>query len=250
MVDPLHFERRADEYAAARPPYPPELWERMRALGALEPGIAALDLGAGSGQATGPLLAAGVRVTAVEPGERLAGLLRHAYPSVEVLTARAEDVELPTGAFDLVTAATSIHWMDLAVVVPKVHAALAPGGRFAVWRNVFGDPDAPVTSFRRRVAEIVGDRTAPPRPGPSAEDRDATAAALTAAGLFVVEDATSYRWRIALDAPAVGRLFSTFSDWSEPEVARAVDAVVDLGGSTIEHYSSWLLVLRPVRAAS
>ena|GEM_PF-2930831 len=43
------------------------------------------------------------------------------------------------------------------------------------------------------------------------------------------------------DAAAVGRLFGTFSDWSE----RSVAAATDLGGSVTEHYSSWLLVLAP-----
>ena len=52
-----------------------------------------------------------------------------------------------------------------------------------------------------------------------------------------------------LDAQAVGRLFRTFSDWSQAEVEHAVAAVTDLGGTVTEHYSSWLLVLAPIRPA-
>lgn len=246
MAGPMHFEARADDYAAARPPYPPELWARLRARGLVRSGRAALDLGAGSGQATGPLIAAGMHVTAVEPGPRLAGLLHAAFPSADVRVARAEDVELPDSVFDLAVAATSIHWMDLDVVLPKVARALAPSGRFVVWRNVFGDDEAPVTPFRGRIADIVGARHAPPRPGPSAEDRDATARALTASGVFRLEDASAFRWSVDLDAGAVERLFLTFSDWTGPEVRQAVAAVVDLGGVVTEHYSSWMLVLAPV----
>ncbi|WP_347977290.1 class I SAM-dependent methyltransferase [Microbacterium sp. ProA8] len=245
MVDGMHFEGLADEYATARPPYPPELWRRLHDLGLLRPGTTALDLGAGSGQATGPLLSAGLRVTAIEPGRRLARLLRESYPTATVQVARAEDVELPASSFDLVVAATAIHWMDLPIVLPRVRAALTDDGRLAVWRNVFGDSEAPPTPFRARVAEIVRARRAPPRPGPPAEDFAATTGALTESGLFAVVDASTYRWSLDLDADGVGRLFRTFSDWSAAEVAQAVDAVGELGGTVTEHYSSWLLVLAP-----
>lgn len=241
----MHFEARAEEYGTARPPYPAELWHRLRDLELLRPGQTALDLGAGSGQATGPLLHAGLWVTAVEPGPRLAALLRARHPDATVIVARAEELELPAASFDIVVAATSIHWMDLDSVLSKIHTILKPRGRLLVWRNVFGDPTAPVTPFRTRVAQIVAARRAPERPGPPAEDLDATVEALTASGLFTVMDASTYRWTLELDAAAIGRLFRTFSDWSVAEVEQAVEAVNDLGGSVTEHYSSWLVVLAP-----
>lgn len=40
-------------------------------------------------------------------------------------------------------------------------------------------------------------------------------------------------------------LFGTFSDWTGEEVDRAAAAVQDLGGRVVEHYRSWLIVLRP-----
>ena len=49
----MHFDARADIYAAARPPYPPALWEHLRGRGLLRPGAAALDLGAGTGRRQG-----------------------------------------------------------------------------------------------------------------------------------------------------------------------------------------------------
>jgi SAM-dependent methyltransferase len=247
VVDPMHFEAQAASYARARPPYPPALWNTVRELGLLKPGQHALDLGAGTGQATGPLLAAGLRVTAVEPGPQLAAWLQAAYPAATVVVARAEDAELEQ-CFDLAVAATSIHWMDLDVVLPKLQGLLTPGGKFLVWRNVFGDPDA-ATPFRERVAEIVRARRAPPRPGPDAEDPAATRGELTRSGLFTADDTFVFRWSIELDDRHVHRLFSTFSDWTADEVDRAAAAVRELGGRVVEHYQSWLIVLTP-RAAS
>jgi SAM-dependent methyltransferase len=251
VVDPLRFEANAETYSRARPPYPAALWERIGELGLLHPGGRALDLGAGTGQATGPLVAAGLQVTAVEPGPRLAAELRAAHPTVEVLHTRAEDLDalgLEAGSFDLVVAATSIHWINLDVVLPTVRRLLRPGGTFAVWRNVFGDPTRS-TPFRDQVEAIVREREAPPRPGPDADDVDAMTDALTRSGMFSVDEVRRYRWSIELDEEHVRLLFTTFSDWSADEVDRAAAAVADLGGTVVEHYGSWLVVLRPVPAA-
>ncbi len=209
----MHFEAQAANYARARPPYPAALWESLRDHHLLRPGGHVLDLGAGTGQATGPLLDAGLRVTAVEPGPRLADQLRAEHPAATVIVSRAEDIDLPAASFDIAVAATSIHWMDLDVVLPKVHRLLVPSGKLLVWRNVFGDPSI-TTPFRDRVAEIVRARDAPPRPGSNAEDVEATSTELTRRGLFAVEDISTFRWSIELDGAQVHRLFSTFSDWS------------------------------------
>lgn len=237
----MHFEALAAIYHGARPPYPAALWDRLAELGVLRAGARAVDLGAGTGQVTGPLLAAGLDVVAVEPGPTLAAELRERCPTARVVVAPAELADLAEASFDLAVAATSLHWMDLGVLLPRLHRALVTDGRLLVWRNVFGDPEAPVTAFRRRVHEIVARRDAPPRAG-SPEDVDATAARLSAAGLFTVEELSRFRWSIELDDDAVGALFRTFSDWSEAEAQEAAAAVRELGGSVVEHYGSWLIV--------
>lgn len=241
----MHFEQHAATYAQARPPYPPELWARLRDLGLLDPGLRAIDLGAGTGQATGPMLAAGLAVTAIEPGTRLAEALQTAHPEATVIIGPAEDLDLPASSFDIAVAATSIHWMDLNVLIPKVRRLLTPTGRLLVWRNVFGDPEQTNTPFRDTVAEIVATRSTPPRPGPDPEDPHTTSAALTRTGLFAVQEQHTYHWSLDLDEHSVRRLFTTFSDWTPDEVDQAARAVRDLGGQVTEHYHSWLIILSP-----
>ena len=160
-----------------------------------------------------------------------------------VIQDRAENVGLPDRSLDLAVAATSIHWMDLSVLLPKVHRWLRPEGAFLVWRTVFGDP-AVETPFREQIARIVADRHAPPRTD-SGEEIEETAVALTSSGLFAREAVHTFRWSIVLDEHEVHRLFTTFSDWSADEVDRAALAVRDLGGTVTEHYSSWLILTRP-----
>ena len=91
-------------------------------------------------------------------------------PAAAVHLCTAESMHVPSAAFDLAVAATSVHWLDLGVVLPKVHRALVPGGHLAVWRTAYGDPAGPVTPFRERVRHISARRgPAAARPGPGAD---------------------------------------------------------------------------------
>ncbi|GCD21862.1 methyltransferase type 11 [Cellulomonas algicola] len=245
MPDPMHFDGMADLYDRARPPYPDALWSRLGALGVLGSGTRVLELGAGSGLATAPMVAAGAAVTAVEPGPALADLLRRRVPEATVVEGTAESVPLDDAAFDLAVVATAVHWLDLDVVLPRLHRALVPGGHLAVWRHVFGDPTAPLTPFRERVAQIVRERgDVPPRPGPAELDTTGWVGRLTAGGWFAVRHVDELRWSVDLGADQVRDLFTTFSEWSDAEAEAAGRAVRDLGGRVTEHYLTPLLVLR------
>lgn len=244
MAGAMHFEQVAASYGSARPPYPEALWRDVMATGLVVPGARVLDLGAGTGQATGEFLARGLDAVAVEPGERLAAELQRRFPGATVIGARAEDIRPAPASFDLVVAATSIHWMDLGVVLPMVHRSLAVRGRLLVWRNVFGDPDCEVTEFRRAVERIVERRGARAE---RSDDAGTTAAQLAESGLFAIDAIHRYRWTAVLTTEQVLALFGTFSDWSPYEVAEAAHAVSSLGGTVIEHYTSWLIEATPVR---
>jgi SAM-dependent methyltransferase len=248
VVDPMHFDGMADAYGAARPPYPAELWRDVVATGLVGPGRRALDLGAGTGQATGELLAHGMDVVAVEPGGNLARVFEQRHPRATVLRSRAEDLQLGDGSFDLAVAATSIHWMDLEVMLPIVHGALTTDGRFLVWRNVFGDADAEITPFRREVYRIV-QRRGTRREG-GGEDAETTARSIVDSGLFSVGRLRRYRWSIELTSQRVRSLFATFSEWSAAEAEEAASAAEALGGSVTEHYTSWLIEATPLPPAS
>jgi len=65
------FNRVAAEYQRSRPAYPEELVERACELAGLRRGDHVLEIGCGTGQLTRSLVARGLRVTAVEPGDQL-----------------------------------------------------------------------------------------------------------------------------------------------------------------------------------
>jgi SAM-dependent methyltransferase len=237
----MHFERIAAQYDGARPPYPSGLYDLLADQGVIGPGTRVLEVGAGSGLATRELVRAGSDVVAIEPGPELARLLGREVPEASVLVTRLEDATLPDGSFGSAVAATSMHWVDLSIGLPRLHAALRPGGRLAVWRHRFGD-DSVDTEFRRRVAQVVAQRVRRELGGPRVDDRP-TMDDLAAGGWFEPERTEHWRWSIDLDTDHVRRLFRTFSDWSGPEVDAVARAADELGGVVTEHYQSTLHLL-------
>ncbi|WP_405686854.1 class I SAM-dependent methyltransferase [Streptomyces sp. NBC_00057] len=75
----LSFGRAAAQYAAARPGYPPALFDTVEELaGRPLRGARTIDVGAGTGISTRLLHDRGARVTAVEPGPGMAEELHRA----------------------------------------------------------------------------------------------------------------------------------------------------------------------------
>lgn len=235
-----HFERMAAEYAGARPPYPAGLFAALALAAVTGPGRRVLEIGAGTGLATRELVSAGCNVVAIEPGPHLAALLRRAVPAAEVVGTTLEGAHLAPQSFDSAVAATSMHWVDLGVGLPKLHAALRSEGRLAMWRNIFGDETVD-TEFRERVHRIV--RARGRADAPARGDEPPTMQELAAGGWFVPVETLRWSWSIELTTEQVRRLFSTFSDWRPDEVAAAAEAVDDLGGAITEHYRSVLHLL-------
>ena len=122
------FGRYAARYEAYRPAYPDAVFDRLVAA-AGAPLTHAVDLGAGTGQATKGLLTRFAHVSAVEPDPDMAALLP-SHPRLTVHTRPAEAAEFAAGGVDCVLAATAFHWMDAELVCARVAGWLRPGGAF------------------------------------------------------------------------------------------------------------------------
>lgn len=157
----LHLQRRrlfssdVAAYDTGRPGYPARVYELLEQVCGLGTGSRVLEIGPGTGQATGDLLRHGATVTAVELGAEMASALKAKYPghdlSVEV--GAFEEVSLDCDSFDLIVAATSFHWIPPETGIPRCADLLRPGGWLALWWNYFGDPDRP-DPFRDAVMPI------------------------------------------------------------------------------------------------
>jgi SAM-dependent methyltransferase len=123
------FAESAEAYELGRPDYPRAALEPLE----LSPGLAVLDLAAGTGKLTRRLADSGATVTAVEPIAEM----RAALPdSVRALEGTAEAIPLADGSVDLVTVAQAFHWFDGDGALAEIYRVLRPGGRLAlVWNR-------------------------------------------------------------------------------------------------------------------
>ncbi len=127
------FAGVADEYDRGRPGYPADAvaW----ALGAAP--VEVLDVGAGTGKLTEAVVAAGHRVTAVEPLPEMRAVLKASLPEVHVLEGTAEQLPVADASLDAVVVGAAFHWFDQERALEQIGRVLRTGGTLALFGNSF-----------------------------------------------------------------------------------------------------------------
>jgi SAM-dependent methyltransferase len=133
---PDAFGRAAREYELGRPDWPVELLDRVIANLNLGPGATVLDLGAGTGKLTRPLVSRFSRVIAVEPDDSMRSLLEQLLPDVEAVAATAESIPVLAGSIDCVFSAEAFHWFAAPAVLDELARVLRPGGGLVLLWNM------------------------------------------------------------------------------------------------------------------
>ena len=133
------FTPLAASYSMHRPGY--SLTVRDALLGMIDKPpteIDAADVGAGTG-IWSRLMAERVRkVTAVEPNAEMRqfGIADSKNHRVQFHDGTGEKTGLPDASYDLVSMASSFHWVDFEAGTAEFHRILRPGGRFtALWNT-------------------------------------------------------------------------------------------------------------------
>ena len=140
------FSRSADAYERARPSYPGEAVEQFASR--LAPGAPVLDLAAGTGKLTRPLLAAGLDVVAVEPVAEM----RAALPdSVRALEGTATAIPLADACVDAVSVGQAFHWFAEEAALREIHRVLRARRTLALFwnRRVEEDP------VNRQISDLI-----------------------------------------------------------------------------------------------
>jgi SAM-dependent methyltransferase len=147
------FNEIAGEYDRHRPAYPDALVDRACEVAAIGPGTPVLEIGCGTGQLTRSLLARGLRVTAVEPGDQLIARAREqlrGLGNVRFVNARLEDAPLVSSTYRAVFCASAIHWVDPDVSWRTAADVLVDGGTLAL-ASYFGLEDPRSASDQRAL---------------------------------------------------------------------------------------------------
>lgn len=157
------FGRVAAEYERGRPGYPPAAIEWLLGQEPLD----VVDLGAGTGKLTAALIAAGHRVTAVEPLEEMRAILAEQVPDARIVAATAESTGLPAGSADAVVAGAAFHWFDRTRTFPEIVRILRPPGTLGLLGNGFDT----ALGWVGRLREIIGEsRLSRPGHWPEADE--------------------------------------------------------------------------------
>lgn len=254
------FDTAVERYERARPGYPASLFDDLFSL--LPDECRLCEVGPGTGQATGDLLARGARVTAVELGAAMARRLdaRLApHPGlVEVINAPFEHAALADEAYDAVFSATAYHWVPTWAQTAQPARILRRAGVLAIVDTLQVASPAD-HGFWARVQPIFERHGAgrPPDDAPVA-----TPAEVTPSMLPILRDSDRfddvqlrrYRWDQRYTAAEYGEVHRTYSGWlamPEPDgdalladVCALIDS--DFGGRIVRPLVITLLTARRI----
>ncbi|MGH3039780.1 MAG: class I SAM-dependent methyltransferase [Gaiellaceae bacterium] len=130
------FTRASEAYERGRPGYPREAITRLAAELRLRHGRVVLDLAAGTGKLTAPLVGTGAEVVAVEPVDEMRAVLARELPGVRALAGTAEAIPLDAASVDAVAVAQGFHWFRGDEALAEIHRVLRPGGGLGLVWNV------------------------------------------------------------------------------------------------------------------
>jgi SAM-dependent methyltransferase len=156
------FGAVAGGYSSLRPGYPDDVI--AFAVGGADGHarrLRVLDLAAGTGLLTVPLVAAGHDVVAVDPAAGMLERLLARLPSVPALEGSAESIPLPDADIDVVTAAQAAHWFDPAPAAAELRRVLRPGGAITFVWNMRDDRVAWSAALDALLAQEQVERFSP-----------------------------------------------------------------------------------------
>lgn len=165
------FTGLARDYARFRAGYAPQVATAiLRYVGRNPASLDAVDIGAGTGIWTRALAARGLHsVVAVEPNDdmRREGMETSRGTGIVWHTGSAEATGLPDGSADLVSMASSLHWVDFDKACDEFHRILRPGGVFvALWnpRLIEANPllveiEAQITRLKPDIRRVSSGRS-------------------------------------------------------------------------------------------
>jgi SAM-dependent methyltransferase len=144
----------AEAYDLGRPRYPPEI---VSAITSHTGGPRLLDVGAGTGRLSVPLVRAGYDVVAVEPLERMRTILAQAIGVERALEGSAEALPLADASVDGAVCTDAWHWFEGPRAADELARVVRPGGGVVVCflRDRWVDDDT-APAWSHEIGAVMG----------------------------------------------------------------------------------------------
>jgi SAM-dependent methyltransferase len=133
------FGSVADAYERGRPRYDSNVIE---VVGQAAGGPRILDVGAGTGRLSAPLLQAGYDVVAVEPLDGMRAILAGHIGPERARDGRAEQLPLADASVDGAVCSDAWHWFDGARAADELARVVKPGGGVVICISLSGEDDS------------------------------------------------------------------------------------------------------------
>jgi SAM-dependent methyltransferase len=199
----------ASTYERFRPGPPPEAITWMLP----SPARRVVDLGAGTEAMTRDLVDNVDQLFAIEPDDRMRGILEGNLPGVTALRGTGESMPLDTSSVDAVLASACWHWMDEDRALHEVPRVLVPGGTLGVvWAGP--DPDGPFVVQAQAMLSDMSSGPGGPDLGSEVMDTDnrvETILQIPTFSPFAQPEHKTLTWDVALTADELMGLLGTFS---------------------------------------
>ena len=183
MPDFNPFDHCAEQYRIYRPDYPADLIETIcKAAGGL-----VLDVGAGTGKASVPLLERSVPTICVEPSLPMIRQGIAYYPGLHYVCSTAEALPIATASAAVVFSAQAFHWFDAPRALREFARVLQSGGWIFIFWNT-RDSAAPAAAIFESLVQkwnpqrVLGHR------------RDDYRGVIDETGLFNNVERRAFRW--------------------------------------------------------
>jgi len=126
------FSFARNTYAKFRPDYPDSVFQEVTKRLKGERNLA-VDIGAGTGQASIPLTSYFNKVIAIDPSPGMLQQVSSIPNNLEFRQGSAEKIDIATSTVDLIVSAQAVHWFDLPLFFAETKRLLRPQGLLALW---------------------------------------------------------------------------------------------------------------------
>jgi SAM-dependent methyltransferase len=213
------FDQCSQDYSRFRPDYPVALFDHIRSLWPLSGKPVVIDVGAGTGKASAPLVECGAVVTSIEPSLAMIAEGRRCYPKLQYICAVSEELPIQPNTADMVTAAQSFHWFDAPRALAEFARILRPGGHVGLFWNSRTSDSPAARLFDDLVRKWNAEHNHAYR------DRD-WSVPIRLSGLFESVKHHQFQWDVAM----------TVDDWLG--LSRSISYVQSIGADKLAHFES------------